>query len=58
MSIHVVRSEGARTTEWSSLVEYIRAGWIYFTGNMQFHFWQAWDNKDTVLRYENPWTPT
>ena len=52
-SIHVLRSEGARMTAWSSLVGHIRDGWIHFTGNMQFRFWQTWDN-----RYDNAWTPT
>jgi hypothetical protein len=52
-SIHVLRSEGARMTAWSSFVGHIRDGWINFTGNMQFRFWQTWDN-----RYDNAWTPT
>ena len=58
-SIHVLRSEGARTTAWSSLVGHIWDGWIYLFGNMQFDFWQAWDSdKGPVLRYDNTWIPT
>ena len=56
-SMHVLRSEGARTTAWSSLVGHIWDGWIYFIGNMQFRFWQASD-KGPILRYSNAWTPT
>jgi len=56
-SMYVLRSQGSRTTAWSSLVGRIWDGWIYFIGNMHFHFLQAWD-KDAVFRYDNSRTPT
>ena len=58
-SMHVLRSEGSRTTAWFSLVRNFWDGWIYFIGDMQFRFWQAWESDmGTVLRYDNPRTPT
>ena len=55
-TLHVLRSEGARTTVWS-LVGHIWDGWIHFIGNVQFCFWQPW-HKDAVLQYDATWTPT
>ena len=52
-----LRSEGARTTAWSSLVGKFWDMWIYFIGSVQFCFWQTWD-KGAVLQYDNAWTPT
>lgn len=47
-SLHVLRSEGVRTTPWSLLIRHMWDRWIHFTGR----------DKGAVVQYDHAWTPT